>query len=74
MTIGGSIALIIIGAILAFAVTLDVAGIDINTIGFILMAGGTIGLVVGLLLWQRRRYRVVEQPGGYESTTRTIRR
>lgn len=54
MTIGGSIGLIILGAILAFAVTYDLAGIDINVIGFILMIGGVIGLILGLILRQRR--------------------
>jgi hypothetical protein len=54
MTIGGSIALIILGAILAFAVTLDVAGMDIQVIGIILMVGGVIGLIFGLTMRQRR--------------------
>jgi hypothetical protein len=55
MTIGGSIGLIIVGAILAFAVTYDLAGLDINVIGFILMIGGLIGLLAGLVLAQRAR-------------------
>ncbi len=54
MTIGGSIALIILGAILAFAVTVEIAGLDLNVIGLILMVGGVIGLVFGLLVRQRR--------------------
>jgi hypothetical protein len=53
MTIGGSIALIVLGAILYFAVTLEVAGIDINVIGMILMIGGLIGLIFGLLVVNR---------------------
>ncbi|MEX2563481.1 MAG: DUF6458 family protein [Nitriliruptoraceae bacterium] len=53
MTIGGSIGLIVLGAILAFAVTMEIAGIDINIIGFILMAGGVIGLIVGLTIRRR---------------------
>ena len=64
MTIGGSIALIVLGAILAFAVTLEVAGIDIQVVGFILMIGGAVGLVVGLSLRHRnasRTTRVVER-------------
>jgi len=66
MTIGGSIALIVLGAILAFAVTLEVAGIDIQVVGFILMLGGVIGVIVGLSLRQRRvadtrTTRVVDQ-------------
>ena len=55
MTLGGSIGLIILGAILAFAVELDVAGININTIGFILMLGGLVGLIFGLVAYSRAR-------------------
>jgi hypothetical protein len=49
MTIGGSIFLITVGAILNFAVTATVAGIDIQTVGVILMIAGGIGLVLGLI-------------------------
>lgn len=55
MTIGSSIGLIILGAILAFAVTAEIAGIDINIVGFILMLGGLIGLIFGITTLQRRR-------------------
>jgi hypothetical protein len=48
MTIGGSIALIVLGAILAFAVEFDVGGINIDAIGYILMIGGLIGTFAGL--------------------------
>jgi len=50
MTIGASLFLIIVGAILRFAVTADVAGIDLKVVGLILMIGGAIGLVLGLIL------------------------
>ncbi len=55
MTIGGGIALIVLGAILAFAVEIDVAGLNINTIGIILMLGGAVGLVFGIVAANRRR-------------------
>ena len=55
MTIGGGIALIVLGAILAFAVEIDVAGLNINTIGIILMLGGAVGLVFGIVTANRRR-------------------
>jgi NAD/NADP transhydrogenase alpha subunit len=53
MTIGGSIALIVLGAILAFAVEFDLAGLSISTIGFILMIGGLVGLLFGLFFADR---------------------
>ncbi|WP_019633086.1 DUF6458 family protein [Actinomadura atramentaria] len=62
MTIGGSIALIIIGAILAYAVDYQFSGIDIRLVGVILMIGGLIGLVVGIVRIATARRRVVERP------------
>ncbi len=58
MYIGTSIFLIALGAVLAFAVTATVAGINIQTAGVILMVVGGIGLVVSLLwmtVWSDRR-------------------
>jgi hypothetical protein len=49
--ISASVFLIAIGAILAFAVTASVEGIDVVTVGWILMAVGVIGMIVSLLAW-----------------------
>ena len=56
MTIGGSAALIIIGAILRFAVTWTPKNVDLQVIGVILMIGGAVGLCVaiGLMVMRRR--------------------
>ncbi|RFS85822.1 hypothetical protein D0T12_12670 [Actinomadura spongiicola] len=62
MTIGGSIALIIIGAILAYAVNYEFSGIDIRLVGVILMVGGLIGLVVGLVRIASARRTVERRP------------
>jgi hypothetical protein len=51
MSIGASIFLLIIGAILTFAVQVSTPGFNINTVGIILMIGGLIGLVLSLLFW-----------------------
>lgn len=48
MGIGTSIFLIALGAILRFAVNARVSGIDISTVGVILMVAGVIGLLVSL--------------------------
>lgn len=50
MSIGGSIALIAIGAILRFAVKRDVEGINLDLIGMILMIAGPVALVIALLM------------------------
>jgi hypothetical protein len=59
MGIGGSIFLLAVGAILAFAVNADISGIDINIIGWILMAAGLVGLIITLWYWNSRRRTVV---------------
>jgi hypothetical protein len=67
MTIGTSIFLIALGAILKFAVTATVAGINIQTAGVILMIVGVIGLVIGLFMLasgRRDRERVVYDDRG----------
>jgi hypothetical protein len=62
MTIGGSLFCIAAGAILYFAVTVDLSGIDLQTVGVILMVIGVIGLVLGLVLMGSRR-RPPREPG-----------
>jgi len=48
MGIGMSIFLIAVGAILRYAVTATVSGIELQTVGLILMIVGIIGLVISL--------------------------
>ncbi len=43
-----SLIMIAVGAILAFAVTADVEGIDIGVVGVILLIVGIVGLIVSL--------------------------
>lgn len=61
MTIGGGIALIVIGAILAYAVADPIAGINFEMIGYILMAAGVVGAVVGVFNYFRRPTTVVRE-------------
>ena len=53
MKIGAALFCIAVGAILHFAVTADLAGIDLQVVGTILMIIGVIGLVLGLVLMSR---------------------
>jgi hypothetical protein len=55
VTIGASLLMIAVGAILKFAVTVHVAGIRLERVGVILMIVGALGLVLGLYLLQRGR-------------------
>ena len=60
MGIGTSIFLIAVGAILTFALDASIGGIDLDVVGWILMAAGVIGLIVTTFIWGGRRRRVVD--------------
>lgn len=50
MTIGASILLLALGAILRWGVADRIEGLDLSVIGLILMVAGAIGLLIGLFL------------------------
>jgi hypothetical protein len=58
MTLGASLFLIAVGAILKFAVTAELAGIDLQVVGVILMVIGVLGLAISLFFYFQGR-----QPG-----------
>jgi Na+/proline symporter len=67
MGIGVSIFLIAVGAILAFATNVTVSGLNLDVVGWILMAAGVLGLVLFMLIWgpRTRRTDVVEEHVAY---------
>ena len=64
LSLGVSIFLLVVGAILTFAVNVSASGFSINTVGVILMLAGALGVVLSLLFWSSfspyRRRRIVE--------------
>ncbi|HEY2327603.1 MAG TPA: DUF6458 family protein [Gaiellaceae bacterium] len=77
MGIGVSLILIAVGAVLTWAVEATVSGLNINTVGVILMIVGIVGLLLSLMFWSswggpagygRRRTTTVDEgppPPGY---------
>jgi uncharacterized membrane protein YbhN (UPF0104 family) len=60
MTFAGSILLIVVGAILRFATHIHVKGLDLQTIGLILIIAGAVGLIIAIwqwAVWSRRSRR-----------------
>ncbi|MET8679831.1 hypothetical protein ABZW18_20190 [Streptomyces sp. NPDC004647] len=55
MGIGGCIGLIAVGAILTFATDWDMAGVNVDLVGLIMMAVGFIGLAAYVSILKRRR-------------------
>ncbi|PWD52076.1 hypothetical protein C8046_16900 [Serinibacter arcticus] len=80
--IGGPIAVAIIGAILYFAVSDMVEGVDLTMIGLILMIAGAVWLVIELIVNRRRSAVTSERqvvrdpsaPGGTVRSEREVRR
>lgn len=58
MRLGTAIVLLALGAILTFALRVDVSGIDLQVVGWILMIVGALGIVLELAVWGPRQRRV----------------
>jgi Domain of unknown function (DUF6458) len=69
MSTGISILLIGVGAVLTFALEREAEGINLNTVGIIMMIVGLLGLAVSALFWsswgpynrERRRTTIVDR-------------
>ena len=63
MGIGTSLFLIAVGAILYFAVNADISGLEISTVGLILMIVGILGLIISIYYTSLATRRTREVPG-----------
>ena len=78
MSIGVGIFLMVLGAILAFAVETDVPGINVNTLGVILMVTGAVVILYSLMFWSsltpwgRRRVTARRRMVGLEEPVEVI--
>ena len=66
MTIGGSILLIVAGAILRYAITWSPNHVDLQLVGLILMLAGIAGLIIALTFLFMRRRRLTPPDEVYE--------
>ncbi len=70
MGVSVSLLLIAAGAILTWAVSADTSGVDLQTVGVILMIVGAIGVLLSLVFWSSwggvgtHRRAVESGPGG----------
>lgn len=78
MSIGSGITLFVIGAILVFAINVDVAWVDLDMVGYILMGAGVVIFLLGIILLARRRRTetvsrtVVDPATGAPTTHRSV--
>jgi hypothetical protein len=69
MTLGTSLLLIAVGAVLRFAVNVSTSGFNIHTVGVILMIVGVVGFIISLLwmtMWADRRNRPARERVVYD--------
>ncbi|MEF2977814.1 DUF6458 family protein [Subtercola sp. YIM 133946] len=74
MSLGLGIFLIAVGAILAFAVNVTVAWIDLATVGYILMAAGVLIVILGIVLIARKRSSVSTTRSGIDANGQQVTR
>lgn len=73
MGIGVGLFLIALGAILTFALNVDIGGFNLDAVGWILMLTGLVGIILTFTIWKPRQRRIVterrtlpeRQPGMY---------
>jgi hypothetical protein len=73
VTIGTSIVLIAVGALLKYAVTAETDFIDLQTAGVVLMLVGILGLILSLFytfMWSPAAQNRRREPDQYEQPTR----
>jgi hypothetical protein len=59
MGIGASLFMLAVGAIITFAFNVRVGWLDLDVVGWVLMAAGAIGLILTLTVFSSRRRTVV---------------
>jgi len=67
MSIGSGIFLFVVGAVLAFAITVEVTWINLTMVGYLLMAAGVIIFLLGLILMYRKRQSVTTVQSGVDA-------
>jgi O-antigen ligase len=69
MSIGLGIFLFVIGAILTFALNVQVDWIDLDLVGYLLMGAGIIVTIIGIALLVRRRQSITTVRSDVDPTT-----
>jgi len=68
MSIGTGIVLFVFGAILVFAVNVEVEVVNLDVIGYLLMGAGAIVFVIGLTLALRKRQSTTTVRSGVDGS------
>lgn len=66
MSIGTGIVLFVIGAVLTFALNVQLDWIDLDLVGYLFMGAGAIVFVIGIVLMARKRQSVTTVHSGVD--------
>jgi hypothetical protein len=72
MGIGASVFMLAVGAIITFAFNIRVGWLDLDVVGWVLMAAGALGLVLTLTIFSGRRRTVVTEADPYSGDRRVV--
>jgi xanthosine utilization system XapX-like protein len=69
MSLGAGIFVFVIGAVLAFAVTVTPTWIDLQLVGWIMMGAGLVIIILGIILLTQKKRSVVTRRTGVDPST-----
>ena len=72
MSIGTGIVLFVVGAVLAFALNLQVEWIDLDLVGYLLMGAGAVVFIIGIILAARKRESVTTVRSGVDANDENV--
>lgn len=67
--IATGIVLIVIGAVLTFALNVQLDWVDLDLVGYLLMGAGALVLIIGLVLMTRKRQSITTVHSGVDPAT-----
>jgi hypothetical protein len=72
MGIGASIFMLAVGAIITFAFNIRVGWLDLDVVGWVLMAAGALGVLLTLTIFSPRRRTVVSTQSDLPADRRVV--
>jgi hypothetical protein len=64
MSIGVGIFLFVVGAILTFALNVELGWLNLDLVGYLMMGAGIVVVIIGLVLLMRRRQSITTERSG----------
>ncbi len=69
MSIGVGIFLFVVGAVLTFALNVELGWVNLDLVGYLMMGAGIVVVIIGLVMMMRRRTSLVTERHAVDSST-----